>query len=559
MRRSIRSSCTPARLRIALTLASLCGIGLGCGGDQERSLEVRAPATPAPPAAADVRIRVDTTRDRRAISEWIYGINGTEHLEGREHVFTFLRLGGNRTTTYNWENNASNAGADYHHMNDAYFGESDEPGAFVRQFVGRAHAVGAAALVTVPLVARVAADKLGGGDVRQTPDFQRVRFVRSEASSPGHPEVPPNTSDGVVYQDAMVRFLEDSFPRDASLHRGLSYSLDNEPGGWAATHPRIRGGEGQQALTYREHLELSVRYARAIRARAPRAEIYGPASFGFAGFMNLASASDAAGRDYVDVYLDRMAQAEREGGTRLLDVFDVHFYPSAFFEGEAVANTSLPGAGALRMQLPRSLYDDDYREPSWIVDDYLHEPIRLLPRLRETLDAHYPNTPLAITEYHYGGGGDISGAVAQADVLGAYGRHGLHAAALWPLWGQSHDYVLAAFDMYRRAGGEGTAFGAISVPAQVPDVSRLNVWASTDEDDGRVVLVVVHRAEETIRLELSVRHGRALGEARAFVLDDAGASPHEGASVQRQQSGRYRLTSTGPSVTTLVVETISTP
>lgn len=536
--------------RLLWTLLGLACAASGCGGDQDRG-EARALASSVPVPSASVRVEVDSTRDRRPISPLIYGINGAEHLEGRRGVFTFLRLGGNRTTTYNWENNASNAGSDYHHMNDAFFGASDEPGAYVRDFVTRAHGAGAAALVTVPLVGRIAADKREGADVRETPNFQQVRFVRSEATGPGPPAVPPDVTDGVVYQDAFVRFLEDSLPRSAGSHRGLFYSLDNEPGAWVVAHPRIRGGDGQEALTYREHLERSVRYARAIRAQAPTGQIFGPASFGFPDFITLGAAPDAGDRDYIDVYLDRMAREEREGGTRLLDVFDVHFYPSTHVEGVPVANSRQPAARALRMQVPRSLYDGDYREASWIVDDYLHEPIRLLPRLRETLDAHYPGTKLAVTEYHYGGGADVSGAIAQADVLGAYGRHGLYAAALWPLWGEPQDYVLAAFDMYRRAGG---AFGAVSVPVRVPDVARVNAWASTDEDDGRVVLVVVHRATESIDLEIAIRHGRSLGDGRAFVLDGAAPAPRRGGAVERLPGGRYRLRSTGPSVTTLVFD-----
>ena len=39
--------------------------------------------------------------------------------------------------------------------------------------------------------------------------------------------------------------------------------------------------------------------------------------------------------------------------------------------------------------------------------------------------AHYPGTKLSISEYNYGAGGDISGGIAQADVLGVFGREGL--------------------------------------------------------------------------------------------------------------------------------------
>src|SRR5690606_17138780 len=100
-----------------------------------------------------------------------------------------------------------------------------------------------------------------------------------------------------------------------------------------------------------------------------------------------------------------------------------------------------------------------------------------------------PGTSVAITEYAYGGAAHPSGAVAQADALGAFGRHGVFAAAYWPLVNQRHTYALAAFRMFRRIDGE-ISFGDRSIPALSNDLSRLSAWASVDsQHPGRVVLV----------------------------------------------------------------------
>jgi hypothetical protein len=322
--------------------------------------------------------------------------------------------------------------------------------------------------------------------------------------------------------------------------------LDNEPGSWNVTHPRIH----PQRVTYAEVITRSVDYARAIRQVAPRSTIYGPASFGLAGWMRLADAPDAAGRDFIHVYLDAMASAEQSAGARLLDVFDVHFYPSVDFEGQPVSHAHGDGAGDLRMQLPRSLYDADYEEPGWIVRDFLHEPIQLLPRLATTIREHYPGTKLAITEYNYGGGGDISGAVAQADVLGAYGRYGVHAAALWPLWQQPTEYILAAFEVFQRPLGL-APFARTSVPAQSSDTAKVGVWASVDEESHRVSVVVVHRSRDSLRLRLDV--GEADGEAQRVVIS-ASESRLQGAEPVANTQGHYDFVSRGPSVTYLTIE-----
>ena len=57
----------------------------------------------------DVEVFINTGTGRAAISPYIYGSN--QYLTDTENWAT-IRLGGNRMTGYNWENNASNAGND---------------------------------------------------------------------------------------------------------------------------------------------------------------------------------------------------------------------------------------------------------------------------------------------------------------------------------------------------------------------------------------------------------------------------------------------------------------
>ena len=57
---------------------------------------------------AVVHFTIDPQQNAHAISRFIYGVN--QSLDGNLANLTFTRLGGNRWTAYNWENNASNAG-----------------------------------------------------------------------------------------------------------------------------------------------------------------------------------------------------------------------------------------------------------------------------------------------------------------------------------------------------------------------------------------------------------------------------------------------------------------
>ena len=54
----------------------------------------------------------------RKISPYIYGVNSGVDLNSVSAKS--FRLGGNRLSAYNWENNYSNAGSDYHNSTDLY-------------------------------------------------------------------------------------------------------------------------------------------------------------------------------------------------------------------------------------------------------------------------------------------------------------------------------------------------------------------------------------------------------------------------------------------------------
>jgi hypothetical protein len=67
---------------------------------------------------------------------------------------------------------------------------------------------------------------------------------------------------------------------------------------------------------------------------------------------------------------------------------------------------------------------------------------------------NYPGTKTAITEYNWGALNDITGAIAQADLLGIFGREGLDLATIWsppnpnPGAGAPPDPGVFAFKMY---------------------------------------------------------------------------------------------------------------
>lgn len=496
--------------------------------------------TPDDPGAADVRFDVSSVDERHAISPWIYGSNQVDAAD--LHGETIARLGGNRWTAYNWETNASNAGSDYLYQNDTFLGGGTEPGGAVRGPVEAFHAAGLGALVTIPIAGYVAADTAGptdgaGGD-------RATRFFPTEPTGGGALGTAPSLTDGHVYADEYAEWAH----RTLAPGGPVLFSLDNEPDLWSSTHSEIH----PEALTYAEIVDRNIDYATAITAAVPDAVVFGPVNYGYAGYLNLQSAPDAGGRNFLEHYLDAMHAAETAAGRRLVHALDVHWYPEAQGGGVRITGDDTGDAIAeARMQAPRSLWDPTYVETSWITDCCSGGAIRLVPWIEDMIDARYPGTRIAMTEYNYGGGGHISGGVAQADALGIFGRENVFAAMWWQL-SEQRAFVDAAFEMYRDFDGAGATFGDTSIAASSSDVAVASVYASVDAaSSGRIVLVAINRSAIGVTAGVSVEHTRRFASARVFRLEGASPAPVADGTIAITLTNAFTVDLPARSVTTL--------
>jgi hypothetical protein len=506
--------------------------------------------TPGNPGAGDVTYAVDTSQQRHPISRYIYGKNFNGRTWAQEPNLTLNRLGGNRWSAYNWENNASNAGSDYNHQSDGYLSSSNTPGEAVRVGVANARAAGGATMVTVPMLGWVAADKAGTSVLNQP---IASRFIPTRATKGSAFTYPPSLTDNAVSQDEFVSWLESTFPtahQDPS--REIFYSLDNEPDLWSETHSWIH----PSPVTYSELLSKSISHATAVKSVAPQGKVFGFVSYGYGGFVDLQNAPDAAGRDFINFFLDGMRTASTSAGKRLMDVLDLHWYPEARGNNvRVIAEDATAAVAEARMQAPRSLWDPTYVETSWITSSNGNRAINLINSMKTKIAAHYPGTELAFTEYYYGGGSHISGAIAQADVLGIFGREGVHTGALWPMNGSNIPFITAAFSMFRSYDGTGGSFGDTSVKASNTDTVNTSVYASVDSTNpNRVVLVLINKASTQKVAALTIAHSSLLSRARVYQLTSASPNPMRGNDVVLSVPNALRYTMPAQSVTTLVLE-----
>jgi hypothetical protein len=440
-----------------------------------------------------ITINVNTGEDRKPISPYIYGIN--EFVLDKEVTAFSARQGGNRYTAYNWENNFSNAGSDWRHFNDDYLSKTRDPADCALVLAARADKQKVPYKVTtLQMAGYVSAD--GNREVweNETAPSGRFRELRFAKNAPF--EDPPNLNDNYVYMDEYVNYLVKRLGQG-----GMNYNLDNEPALWPETHPRVHPKKTGAA----ELAEKSAALAAAVKAVDPKAEILGPALYGIGAYNDFHNPDDwkeikqSKGYDwYVSYYLDEMKQRGEQAGKRLLDVLDVHFYSEARGECRVTDCNDESHVSCInaRLQSTRTLWQAGYYEKSW-VGDYLKQHLPVINRLNQSIEKYYPGTKLGFSEYNLGGGGQISGAVAEADILGVFGKTGVYLATIWPLYDNCY-YQLSAINLYTNYDGKGSSFGNTHVSAECYNIETAYAYASIkDEDESAVTIVAANKSLTT--------------------------------------------------------------
>jgi hypothetical protein len=489
----------------------------------------------APPGA--VSVRLDPADAGHPISPLVYGVAGADGTVLRQLGATLDRWGGNPSSRYNWANgHAWNASRDWEFRNGNYTGRG---GSAADDFEAAARAAGATPLVTVPTLGWVARNDdsgtrstgvpaQGGPPVRPGSDAiagydpaanHAATSVPSRARTPGRLRDPPDPGGPAVYQDAWVHHLVGRFGGAGY------YAMDNEPDLWSTTHTDVH----PVRMGYDDMLANFEEYATMVRAQDPGARILGPDLSGWLGYLysdldrgddTFATHADRlrhGDQAFLPWWLQQLARADARRGSRSVNLLDVHYYPQAQGVYSAAAD---PATQQRRISSVRSLYDPSYRDESWIGTN-----VMLIPRLRQWVAQSYPGTGLAITEYGFGGEKTASGAVAEAEALGVFGREGVDVAAYWT-YPPPDSPAGAAFRLYRNFDGRGAAFGDRSLRASAAD-SRVAAFAARHSDSGEVDVVL---ANESLGGPATVSLG--LAGSRSYRADAFRIAPGS-ASIER--------------------------
>jgi hypothetical protein len=482
------------------------------------------------PVTPDVTITIDPATTH-TISPWIYGGNWVESWQNAPRNMTLGRMGGNRWTAYNWENNYSNAGSDWYYSNDNYLSNSTTPAEAVRAGIAEDQSQGRGSMMTIQLQGYVSADGSGNVDMglslatRLATRFKPVVFKKGSAFT-----LTPSPSDGSVYMDEFLWALNQKVPGNifsAGATLPTFVELDNEPELWPSTHEEI---QGTTAITSTNYIARTINLSKALKDQFPDLQLFGPVHYGFNGIYNWQNESGAGFSGsywFTDKYLQQMKTASDSYGRRLLDAYDIHWYSEA--QGDGTRITNLTGSSLTADQIqavvqsPRSLWDTTYTENSWITQYVTGGPIYLLKRIQDKIDVDYPGTKMVMTEYLNGGDNHIAGAIAQADNLGVFGSMGVYAATLWPM-SDNAPFIFAGFKMYRDFDGNLGSFGDISLKTTSSDTSKVAAYVSRDSQvSGRSVIVAINRSTASQNVAFN---GMSLsGTARMYRISGAQTTP----------------------------------
>jgi Glycoside hydrolase family 44/Cellulose binding domain len=497
---------------------------------------------PASAAVAGPSITVDPTAGLHPISRDIYGMNFADEALAQELKLPVRRWGGNATTRYNYALDETNRGSDWYFENVP--GNADPAtlpdGSETDQFVEQDRRTGTSSILTVPLIGWVpkARDyscgfsiaKYGpqqGADTQWRPDCGNG--VKADGSNvTGNDPHDTSVEAGAGYVHDWLAHLTGKYGTAAD--GGVRfYNLDNEPDIWHSTHRDVHPA----GASYDEMRDQTYTIAAAVKAADPGAKTLGPVGWGWNSltlsgsdqqtcsiqggscWSNPPDRAAHGGVDFGAWYLQQMRAYEQAHGVRLVDYYDNHWYPQE--SGVALGNGTDPATDTLRLRSTRNLWDPSYVDESWI-----NQATQVIPRMKQIVAANYPGTKTAITEYNWGALDSLNGALAQADVLGIFGREGLDLATLWspPSAAQPGAY---AFRMFLNYDGHGAAFGDTSVQSVSSDQDRLSVYGAK-RADGTLTLVLVNKTGDDVTSGITLKNVARSGPAQVYRYSGADLS-----------------------------------
>ena len=473
-------------------------------------------ATPASWAVALaptlLQLYADAGSGQHTIDPNIYGIvsYGLDQGFAAEIKVPNQRWGGDGTSRYNWLLDSSNAGFDWYFIGGNGVAQPTKS-ASADAMVVTAQTAGGTALMTIPIIPYVNGlsawncsfpVRVYGPQTSTDPYLYPNGDTCGNSLSTTRGQLTDsdltanNVANSPAFEQGWVQHLVATFGTAAK--GGVQfYQLDNEPAGWSNTHRDIVPG----VAPYSEIVQLGQQYGAMIKQVDPTAKVLGPSDFTLGGWIGTTSTQNGlfAGQ----YYLQQMGLYDQANGGRVLDYFDEHYYFNFSDAASQLAST-------------RTLWDTSYNGGTWVEQYCFYGPMQLIPRFKQWIGQYDPGTKLALSEYSIDSGQKlVTDALAEADVLGIFGREGVDLANMWQPPAPT-DPIAYAFRLFRDYDGAGGQFGEIGVQAVSTDQTQLAMYAATRATDGAMTLVVLNKTPGNLAAAISLNNVPGTSAAKVY-------------------------------------------
>jgi hypothetical protein len=309
--------------------------------------------------AQDITITVNAAEGKRAISPYIYGRNNSFDKPVSFYTDAGLRFvrmnAGNNATKYNWRKKITSHPDWY---NNVYGSDWDATSEYIAD-----NFPGMQVMWAFQLLGRVASNTNNNFNDWGYNQSKWWEGVHQNLAGGGEPNTDNPGGKALVEgdidlytmdwpADSTVAILDHWFGQDGlnlNKNQFLYWNMDNEPDIWNGTHDDVM----DELLPAAEFMDRFIEVAKKARALFPEIKICGPVTTSEWQWYKWGEESIRVDGKYycwLEYFLKRIADEEKATGIRLLDVVDLHNYPYAPTDLDA-------------LQLHRMYYDTNYDYP----------------------------------------------------------------------------------------------------------------------------------------------------------------------------------------------------
>lgn len=409
--------------------------------------------------AQDVTITIDASKDKRAVSPYIYGNNNGYDKPAQFYRDAGVRMSrmnnGNNATKYNWRKKITSHPDWY---NNVYSYSWD-----ARSKVVSENHPDMQIMWAFQLLGRVASNNAHNFNEGAFNNYQWWEGVNQNLAGGGVPNTSGTNLHKAAVEGNMALYTQE-WPADSTVgilthwfgegglglnkEQFLYWNMDNEPDIWNGTHDDVMS---DGLLPASEFMDRYIEVAKKAKALFPEIKICGPVTTSeWQWFKWGEEKLTIDGRYYCwfEYFIKRCADEEEASGVRVVDVFDIHHYPYA---------PNVTGA----LQNHRSFFDKTYIYPGangvktinggW---DTSQNKVYIFQRVNDWLDKHFgPNHGIGLGVSEWSTGVDQPNpnvaSVIYASTLGTFANNGVEYFTPWT-WNVGMWETLHLFSRYAR-------------------------------------------------------------------------------------------------------------